>query len=171
MDLHHFFEGYFVGISVGTTIGISGILCLQNMMTGQLSLGFASVFAAALSDMTCAIIALFGLEFLQIFLMPYKKGLSLAVGIVLCLIGIKRIFEKINFEMQLTTSAHIFAAFGKVFFLGLVDPVSVLDFLALSLGLTLDFSMIHALYQFVIGIFLGSFTWWLSILAFVFLAI
>lgn len=163
MDLSHILQGYLIGFSVGTTIGISGILCLQNIMTGRLSLGFASVIAAALADMTCGFIALFGFGFLQSFLIPYKTELTIAVGIFLCCIGIKRIFEKIDFKQQHASSHHIAAAFGTVYFLGLIDPVSILDFLALSLSLTLDFSVIDKVYQFIAGIFLGSFTWWFII--------
>lgn len=169
MNLQHFIEGYVIGFSVGTTIGVSGILCLQNMMTGQISLGLSSVLAAALADMTCGTLALFGLGFLQEYLLPYKVGLTIGIGLVLCFMGITRIFGKIDFNVQHIASTHIFAALSRVYFLGLIDPVSVLDFLALSFSLTLDFSIKQNMYQFIGGIFLGSLTWWSAILLLIFL--
>jgi threonine/homoserine/homoserine lactone efflux protein len=164
MEMHCLLEGYLIGFSVGTTIGVGGILCLQNMMTGQKSLGILSVFAAALADMTCGVLALFGLNFLQSYLVPYKVELSIGIGLLLCFIGLKRIFEKIDFSIHHMPSINVAAALGKVYFLGLIDPVSILDFLALSFGLTLDFATKHKAYQFILGIFLGSFSWWSIVL-------
>ncbi len=164
MEIQYLLEGYLIGFSVGTTIGVSGILCLQNMMTGQKPLGIFSVFAAALADMTCGILAIFGLNFLQAYLVPYKIGLSIGIGLLLCFIGIKRIFEKIDFNIHHMPSVDVVAALGKVYFLGLIDPVSILDFLAISFSLTLDFSIRHKAYQFILGIFLGSFSWWAIVL-------
>lgn len=164
MNLEHFLQGYLIGISVGTTVGISGVLCIKNIMSGKIKLGIASVVAAAIADMSSSAIALFGLTFLQSFLMPYKTGLSIATGLLLCFIGIKRMFGTVSIDGEQVASAYVSAAFFKVFFLGLVDPVTILDFLAISFGLTLDFSILQKFYQFIAGIFLGSLTWWSSLL-------
>lgn len=169
MNVEHLVEGIILGFSIGTTIGISGILCLQNMMTGRISLGLASVFAAALADMTCGAIALFGIQFLESFLMAYKKGLSIAAGILLCFLGIKRLFEKIDLVSECEPSHHLLAAFGSVYFLGMIDPVSILDFLALSVGLVIDFSVMYNIVQFILGIFLGSLVWWSSLFLLIFI--
>lgn len=163
MDLQHLLEGYILGFSVATTVGVSGVLCLQNMMTGQLSLGIASVFATAFADMSCGAIVALGLDFLHPFLAAYKSHLILFVGIFLCFMGIKKIFEKTEFVPIHKTSPHVLAAFGSVYFLSIVDPVSIADFATLLLGLSLDFSLVHKVFQFLIGLFLGSLSWWLFI--------
>ena len=134
MNLQHFLEGYFIGVSVGITIGFSGILCLQNMMTGQLSLGVASILGVALSNMICAIIALLGLEFLQTFLMPYKMGLTIATGIFLCGIGLKRIFGKVYFDVQYAPSAHVLRHLVE-FFLGFNRSYCYIGFFSAFIGI------------------------------------
>jgi len=169
MHLEHFLEGYILGISVGTSIGISGILCLQNMMTGRASLGLVSVFAAALADMSCSILALFGMQFLENFFMSYQRGLSITAGILLCLLGLNKLFGRISFVPTHQPSHRLLAAFGSIYFLGIIDPVSVLDFVALSLGLVLDFSVTYNVIQFIVGIFLGSFSWWITLFLIIFM--
>ena len=163
MDLQHLFEGYVIGFSVGTTIGVSGLLALQNMMTGQISIGLASVLATALADMTCGSIVFFGLQTVETFLVTYKTVLSVMAGILLCAMGLKKLFSKIDFVSVHSASGHVWAAFGSVYFLSLIDPVSIIDFMTLCLGLTVDFSAVHTIYQFIAGIFLGSLSWWLFV--------
>lgn len=163
MDINHLIEGIILGFSIGTTIGVSGVLCLQNMMTGRISLGLVSVFAAALADMSCGLLALFGMQYLENFLAVYQKGLSIAAGILLCFLGIKRLFEKTSFVSIHPSSEKLLAGFGSIYFLGMIDPVSALDFIALSVGLVLDFSTKYNILQFILGIFIGSFSWWLSL--------
>ncbi len=161
--IQQFLEGAFLGFSVGTTIGISGILCLQNMMTGRFAIGIASVFAAALADMTCSVLALLGMQFLENFLIKYQKGLGVTAGVLLCFVGIKKLFEKVDLVPTYSSSSSLLAAFGTIYFLGMMDPVSIVDFVALSVGLVLDFSRTYHVAQFVLGVFIGSFSWWLSL--------
>ncbi|MBI2344466.1 hypothetical protein HYV10_00135 [Candidatus Dependentiae bacterium] len=163
MDLQHLLEGYIIGFSVGTTIGISGVLCLQNMMVGRVSLGLTSVIAAALSDLSCGILALYGMQFIEIFLIKYQKGLNVVAGLLLCFLGLKRLFEKTIFIPGYQPSKNLLVAFFSIYFLGMIDPVSVLDFLALAMGLVIDFSITYNIVQFIVGIFLGSLSWWMSV--------
>jgi len=163
MYLQHLFEGYVIGFSVGTTIGVSGLLALQNMMTGQISVGLASVFATACADMTCGALVFFGLQTVESFLITYKTNLSILAGVLLCLMGFKKLFSKVDLVSIHTASGHLWAAFGSIYFLSLIDPVSILDFMTLCLGLTVDFSIVHSIYLFIIGIFLGSLSWWLLV--------
>lgn len=169
LSLEHLLEGFFLGFSVGTTIGMSGILCLQNMMSGRFSLGLGSVFAAALADMTCGVLALFGMQFLETFLFKYQKGLTIAAGVLLCFLGVKKLFERIALVSTHQPSGNLLAALGSVYFLGMLDPVSVLDFVALSVGLVVDFSVTYHVLQFILGIFLGSLSWWGSLFAVIFI--
>jgi arginine exporter protein ArgO len=163
MNIDQFLEGCFLGFSVGTTIGVSGILCLQNMMTGRLSLALVSVVAAACADMSCGLLALFGMQFIENFLAMYQKGLTVAAGVLLCFLGIKKLFEKVVFIADYPSSKGLLAGFSSIYFLGMIDPVSALDFIALSVGLALDFSTRYNTLQFILGIFIGSFSWWMSL--------
>jgi threonine/homoserine/homoserine lactone efflux protein len=167
MNLQQFIEGYVIGFSVGTTIGISGILCIQNMMTGQISLGLASVLGTALADMSCGALVLFGLKSIELFLIQYKTMLGIFAGLLLSFLGLRKLFGKVEMAVHHSPSGHIFAAFGSVYFLSCIDPVSILDFMTLCLGLAIDFSEVSKVYQFILGIFFGSLSWWLLVYALV----
>ncbi len=160
MNIQQFLQGCIIGFSVGTTIGVSGMLCLQNMMTRQISLGIASVFAIALADMSCAALLVFGLSFIQSFLTEYTTILGIIAGILLIILGLKRLMSKIKLSSQHEPSSHIYAAFASVYFLSMIDPVTILDFMTLYLGLTINFSKISQEVEFVLGVFLGSLSWW-----------
>lgn len=160
MDYVYLLQGYILGISVAATIGVSGVLVLQNMMTGQLSIGMASTFAAALADTTCGAIVVFGLQAVQSVIVAYKSVLTVVTGLFLCALGLGKLFEKIVISHDYASSTHVLSAFGAVYFLAIVDPVSIMDFTALCMGLTFDFSVLKNVYQFILGLFLGSATWW-----------
>ncbi|HSW77141.1 MAG TPA: hypothetical protein VLG50_08850, partial [Candidatus Saccharimonadales bacterium] len=61
-------QGFIIGFTVATSIGISGALCLQNMMTGRIGVGIASALGAASADAIYAIVMIFGLQAGQSFL-------------------------------------------------------------------------------------------------------
>jgi arginine exporter protein ArgO len=163
MDYSYFVQGYILGISVASTIGISGVLCLQNIMTGQVSIALASAAAASLADMSCAMLVVFGLKAGQDFLLAYKNIFEYLTGAFLCFLGASKLLSKVVLQSGHRESRSVIVAFCSVFFLALVDPVSILDFMALCMGLTLDFSVILNAVHFTLGLLIGSATWWFGI--------
>lgn len=163
MDYSYFVQGYILGISVASTIGVSGVLCLQNIMTGQVSIAVASATAASLADMSCAMLVVFGLQAGQDFLIAYQHVFQYITGTFLCFLGVSKLFSKVVLQSGHHQSRGIMVAFFSVFFLALVDPVSILDFMALCMGLTLDFSVRLNTLRFIIGLVMGSATWWFSL--------
>lgn len=165
MDYSYFIQGYILGISVASTIGISGILCLQNMMTGRISMGISSALAASLADMSCAMLVVFGLRSGQAIFLAYKTLFHVVTGIFLCCLGVSKLMSKMVWHSGHRESGGVLVAFFSVFFLSVVDPISILDFIGLCMGLTLDFSIVRNAATFVLGLFVGSATWWLGLCA------
>ena len=130
MDYSYVVQGYILGFSVATTIGVSGVLCLQNMMTGRVSVALSSVFAAALADMICAMLVIFGLQSAQEFLLAYKTTLSIVAGLFLCGLGLHKVMSPVVLHSGHKQSGSALVAFFSIFFLAIIDPVSVLDFIA-----------------------------------------
>ena len=168
MEFSYVIQGYIIGFSVATTIGISGVLALQNMMTGRILVGLASAIAACLADAICAILVVFGLQAGQDVLLSYKTTLAVIAGVFLCGLGLRKIFGTVVLHSGHKQSGDVATAFGSVFFLALVDPVSIIDFMALCMGLTLDFSVVKHAIGFVLGLLAGSASWWLSICSLLF---
>ncbi len=163
LEYSYLIQGYILGFSVATTIGISGVLCLQNMMTGRISVALSSVLAVSLADMACAMLVVFGLQSGQEILIAYKTIFTILTGIFLCGLGLHKMMSKLVLHSGHKESGNALIAFGTIFFLAMVDPVSILDFMALCMGLTLDFSVLKNAFEFVLGLFLGSLTWWLGL--------
>ncbi|MFA5998721.1 MAG: LysE family transporter [Candidatus Babeliales bacterium] len=162
MDGSFWIQGFVIGFTVATSIGISGALCLQNMMTGRAWVAMASALAAAMADATCAVLVVLGLQAGHSLLSDHSIMLKVVAGLFLCFLGIKRLFSKISLHAHHGKSSDVIEAFFSVFFLALVDPVSIIDFMALSVGLVVDFSIMKDAVSFVVGLFLGSATWWFS---------
>ncbi|MBP9765224.1 hypothetical protein KBD08_02715 [Candidatus Babeliales bacterium] len=163
MDYMYGLQGYVLGFSVATTIGVSGVLCLQNMMSGKRSIGLISAFAAALADMTCGSLVVFGIQSMQDLIMHYAFALKGVAGFVLVALGLTRLFGSKVFAVEHGQSRTVALAFVSVYFLAVLDPVSIADFVALSLGLTLEFNVVFQSFLFLMGMFLGSATWWFSL--------
>lgn len=163
MDYAYLAQGYILGITVASTIGISGILCLQNMMSGRILIGLSSALAASLADMSCGVLVIFGLKGGQEILMAYQTVFHIIAGIFLCFLGLNKLFSKVVFQAEHKTSRNAVIAFGSVFFLSLVDPVSIVDFMGLCIGLTLEFCVTANVAAFIFGLFIGSATWWFSL--------
>ena len=155
-------QGYFLGISVAMTIGISGVLCLRNMMTGIPRVAISSALAQSLADAFCAMIVVFGLQQAQDLLLSYKATMLIVAGITLCFLGIVQLFETVSLKQHHATTNQAVNAFFSVFFLALIDPVTILDFMALTIGFSLDFGFLKDTIGFLVGIFLGSATWWFA---------
>lgn len=163
MHIPYLVEGYILGFSVATTIGVSGVLSLQNMATGRITVSLSAALASALADMTCGMLVVFGLTQAQDFLTHNQSLLAVIAGLLLCSFGIRTIFNQISLDSGHSESRAALHAFISIFFLAIVDPVSIIDFMALCLGLTIDFSLPKNAVSFITGLFLGSATWWFSL--------
>jgi len=163
LNIAYFLQGYVFGFSVATTIGISGVLTLQNMMTGRFIVGFASALASASGDMLCGLFVVFGLQTVQSVVMAYRSLATTIAGLFLCFLGIQKLFSKVVLDVHQSENRQFIRAFLSVLFLSLLDPVSILDFMAICLALTLDFSIVNDCIYFTVGLFLGSATWWFSL--------
>lgn len=163
MQYSYLIQGYILGITVASTIGVSGVLCLQNMMTGRISIALSSALAASLADMACAMLVVFGLQSGQNILIAYKTVFHVVTGIFLCGLGLSKLLSKVVLHAEHKESRSVFIAFWAVFFLSVVDPVSILDFMALCMGLTLEFLVIRHAAVFVLGLLAGSATWWFGL--------
>lgn len=154
-------EGMFVGFSIAAPVGAIGFLCIQQTLQGGIGLGIATGLGAAAADTVYGIIVALGLGVMQAVLLAYKMPLSIIGGLFLCYLGIKKFFSAPPKEKRLVGNSDLLKAFVSTFFLTLTNPATILDFMALFTGLTIDTSGHLASLKFVAGVFLGSAAWWL----------
>jgi len=161
MTFSFLLQGIAVGFSIAAPVGAIGLLCIQNTLTGGIRLGLASGLGAATADMMYGILVAVGMRTLSIFLLTYQTILRLGGGLFLCYLGIKKFFAKPSIQAAQISKGNIVKTYIVTFFLTLTNPATILDFMALFTGLSIDVSGYSQALHFIFGVFLGSAMWWL----------
>lgn len=160
-----FLKGVIIGLSIAAPVGPIGILCIRRTLAGGRLVGFITGLGAASADAIYGCIAGFGLTFLSHFLISQQIWLRLIGGVFLCYLGI-RTFSSTQAEKSVKTGGNgLLGAYTTTFILTLTNPLTVLSFAAIFSGLGLvnnqgDYLASAAL---VLGVLLGSATWWLML--------
>ncbi len=163
MEISFLLKGIILGFSIAAPVGPIGILCIRRTLQFGRFSGLFSGLGAAIADVIYAIIAAFGLTFVSNFLMAGQFWLRLIGGGFLLYLGWKTFFAKVSDKTKEISHTTLLNDFVSTFFLTITNPMTILSFLAVFAGLGL--SSIQGSYleaaALVIGVFLGSATWWL----------
>ncbi len=161
-------KGVIIGVAVSAPMGPIGVLCVQKTVNKGRRVGFMSGLGAASADSVYAIIAAFGLGFLQKFFTDNQLILQVVGIIVLLFLGVK-IFVT-NPVRQFRRQARkkysgIFEDFISVFFLTLSNPLTIVFFGAsiAALGIFEHEHTVITQFIIVMGVFLGAALWWFSL--------
>lgn len=163
LELKLFIKGIILGFSVAAPVGPIGILCIRRTLEyGRLS-GFVSGLGAAFADIIYAIIAAFGLTFISNILTAGQTGFQLAGGLFLLYLGRKTFLAKPRANLNQPAHTSLLNDFFSVFFLTVTNPVTILAFLGMfaALGFTSTNGNYLQAATLVLGVFLGSASWWL----------
>jgi threonine/homoserine/homoserine lactone efflux protein len=158
-----FLRGLLIGISIAAPVGPIGVLCIRRTLAeGRLS-GFVSGMGAASADAIYGIIAAFGLTIISGFLVAQQNWLSFFGGIFLCYLGIRTFLSTPSEDTIQTESKGLLRNYLSIFILTLTNPMTILSFAAIFAGLGLadrpgDYISSVLL---VLGVFIGSASWWL----------
>ncbi|WP_413166094.1 LysE family translocator [Capilliphycus salinus ALCB114379] len=160
MEMSFFFKGLLVGFSIAAPVGPIGVLCIRRSLTYGKMTGFVSGLGAATADAMYGCIAGFGLSFISNFLVAQQIWFKIIGGLFLGYLGLKTFLEKPAKEAAKSTEN--FGVFASTFFLTITNPMTILSFLAIfaGLGLATANHYFDAVIL-VLGVFLGSASWWL----------
>lgn len=165
MSFDFFFKGLILGFSIAAPVGPIGVLCIRKTLEFGRFSGLFSGLGAACADAIYAIIAAFGLTFIANFLLEGQFWLRLIGGIFLLYLGWKTFNAKPNPQSKNIPHTTLINDFVSTFFLTITNPMTIISFLAVFAGLGL--SSIQGDYiqasMLVIGVFLGSALWWLTL--------
>jgi threonine/homoserine/homoserine lactone efflux protein len=125
--------------------------------------GFLSGLGAATADGLYGAIAGFGLTFLVNFIIGKQIWLRLIGGGLLCILGAKTFLSKPAEQGASTEGSSLWNAYLSTFFLTLTNPMTILFFTAVFAGLGVGSTGDHYLLAgfLVLGVFIGSASWWL----------
>jgi threonine/homoserine/homoserine lactone efflux protein len=131
-------------------------------------IGFLSGLGAATADAFYGAIAGFGLTVLSDLMMGHQTGLRLIGGGLLCIIGVKTFLSKPTEQGDSLEGNTHWGAYLSTLILTLTNPMTILFFAAVFAGLGVGSGSDHFLSAgiLVLGVFVGSGSWWLVLSAF-----
>jgi threonine/homoserine/homoserine lactone efflux protein len=160
-----FLRGFIIGFSIAAPVGPIGMLCIRRTLADGRLTGLLTGFGAATADMLYCGIAAFGLTFVMEFVLDQVGWLRIIGGLFLLYLGINTFLTKPAEEAAKHSRSGLFGAYLSTFLLTITNPITILSFLAIFAGLRLagsngSYSMAALM---VIGVFLGSAAWWLTL--------
>ncbi|HOJ01845.1 MAG TPA: LysE family transporter [Anaerolineaceae bacterium] len=160
-----FLKGTGLGISIAAPVGPIGVLCIQRTLKKGFSSGVASGLGAASADLLYGSLAAFGALWLGNHLVQLQTPLRLLGGGVLILLGVRAFFQKEKEATVAGSSPHLAGDYFSTFLLTLTNPITIFSFAAVYGGLGLG-SAETSTWQMgllVLGVFVGSVAWWLTL--------
>jgi threonine/homoserine/homoserine lactone efflux protein len=163
MDISYFFKGLIIGFSIAAPVGPIGVLCIQRTLVQGRVFGLVSGLGAATADGIYGLIAGFGLTVISNFLIGQQFWLRLVGGLFLCYLGVKTLTSKAYETSAKAQGKNLLSAYSSVFLLTLTNPMTILSFAAIFVGLGVADHQNNSVTAFilVLGVFLGSALWWL----------
>lgn len=156
-------KGLVLGFSIAAPVGPIGLLCInKTLKNGKLS-GFLSGLGAASADMIYGAIAALGLTAISGVLLKYAFYIKLLGGLFLCYLGAKIFFSKESKKTKDEDSKGLLADYFSTFFLTITNPMTIISFTAIFAGMGIMSADKAGIWEFVVGVFLGSALWWLCL--------
>jgi threonine/homoserine/homoserine lactone efflux protein len=155
-------RGFLIGISIAAPVGPIGVLCIRRTLSDGKLTGFLSGMGAASADMVYGAVAAFGLTVVSNLLVENAFWLRIIGGGFLLYLGMKTFIEKPADHAARATQSGYFSAYLSTFFLTITNPITILSFAAIFAGTMLTQETSSPLVL-VLGVFLGSAAWWLTL--------
>ena len=105
----------------------------------------------------------FGLTFISGFLVDQQVWLRIVGGLFLCYLGVRTFLSQVAERAAEARGEGLLGAYVSTFFLTLTNPMTVLSFAAIFAGLGLAETGGSGAGWVVLGVFLGSALWWLTL--------
>jgi threonine/homoserine/homoserine lactone efflux protein len=155
-------RGILIGISIAAPVGPIGILCIRRTLSDGKLTGFLSGMGAASADMVYGAVAAFSLTVVSNLLVENAFWLRVIGGGFLLYHGVKTFLEKPASHAAQASQNGYFSAYLSTFFLTITNPMTILSFAAIFAGTMLTRQTSSPI-MLVLGVFLGSAVWWLTL--------
>jgi threonine/homoserine/homoserine lactone efflux protein len=159
-------KGIAVGIVIAVPVGPVGVMCVRRTIFEGRRAGFVSGLGAATADAIFGLIAAFGLTFVSDWLIGYHQWLRVAGGCYLLYVGGAALLAVPEPRRSSEPDAEgLLRDFLSTLALTLTNPITILAFLGIfsALGLTGADATFARAAILVLGVWLGSLVWWLTL--------
>ena len=167
-------QGIAIGIAVAAPVGPIGILCMTRTIERGSAVGLATGLGAAVADGLYGAVAAFGMAAAARALIEEAFWFRLAGGIFLILLAIRTLHGAVRRSRQpeppareLARVGDIGVAFVSTVFLTISNPATILTFAGIfaATSFTALGDRPGAGIALVAGVFAGSASWWLFLVA------
>lgn len=160
-----FLKGMGLGISIAAPVGPIGVLCIQRSLKKGFPSGFFSGLGAATADLLYGGLAGFGALWLGNHLLRLQTPLRIVGGGILILMGVRAFFQKEQQAANTGKSRGLAGDYFSTFLLTLANPITIFSFAAVygGLGLSSAETSTWQMGLLVVGVFIGSVAWWLTL--------
>ncbi|SDV07348.1 LysE family translocator [Pseudomonas mucidolens] len=155
-------KGMLLGLAIAAPVGPIGLLSIQNTLRGGFKAGFITGMGAATADAVYAIAALFGLAGL-LSLIGDTQYLRIAGAVFFIYLAWKTLEKKAEVIAAPSTAWHLWGMYTTTCLLTLSNPMTILGFVTLFAGLGVSQSNTETGLWLVLGVFLGSSLWWITL--------
>ena len=157
-------RGFLLGLAVAASPGPIFFLCFRRTLAQGRLIGLASGLGVATADCFYAAIATFGVAALTSAFIAGRRPLAVIGGVILILLGARILMERRQSAAAaapVVTARSVAWAYASTLGLTITNPATIVSFAALAATLgfgTGSYAVGPALV--VVGVFLGSVTWW-----------
>jgi len=166
MDLGLFIKGLFLGVAVSAPFGPMAMIVVQRSLNRGRTHGLLSGVGVAVSDITYAVIAAFGLSVIIGFVTDHQIFFKLIGAVVLILVGMKLSFsDPVKMKrkaLRRKSNGNPLRVIGEMYLITLTNPASLFLLSAAFAGFgiirqeTPSLSIVAILF----GVALGTLIWW-----------
>lgn len=162
-----FITGCLIGFSVAIPIGPIGILCIQRTLLYTQLAGILTGLGVASADAIYGYIAAFGLSFIYNFINSQQFNIKMMGSLLMLFIGLKTVSMK-NFGsnlIRLPSKVGYLRDYTSALILTLTNPMTLFLFTAIFswFGIDIERESFNHCMLLVLGIFTGSFSWFLTL--------
>jgi putative LysE/RhtB family amino acid efflux pump len=154
-------KSFLIGFAIAAPVGPIGILCIRKTM----EIGFIGAIAvglgASLADSLYALIGITGLTIISNFLIEKEILIKLIGGTFLLYLAYKEFQPSTkSARMIVNNNKRFIKLASQTFLLTITNPITIIAFIAIFAGLGDNNITFMKTIWMVIGVFLGSMTWW-----------
>ena len=155
-------RGFVLGFTIAAAVGPISLLVIRRTLAEGQRYGFVSGLGVATADATYGAIAAFGLSAITDVLVDARQVLGLVGGVFLLWLAWRTIRSTPTEAATVTTARRGYAgAYLSMLGLTLANPMTILSFGALFAGLGVTSGATGDAALIVVGVLLGSTTWWI----------
>ncbi|MBA2701930.1 MAG: LysE family transporter [Chloroflexi bacterium] len=161
MDLSLLGRGLVLGLTIAAAVGPISLLVIRRTIADGRRVGFISGLGVATADATYGAIAAFGLTAFTDALIDWRTPLGLIGGGFLLWLAWRTLHSTPTTTAAGGRPAGLPGAYASTLGLTLTNPMTILSFAALFVGLGVTAGDWAGALSMTVGVFLGSATWWL----------